>query len=50
MIGSSLRLSCAMLHDGVIRRSEDEDALQIKSGMSLAVVGGGTVEGGILVV
>lgn len=49
-MGSSLRFSWAILHDGVIRRSADEAALRIKSGTSLAVVrgGGGAPGGGIL--
>lgn len=47
-MGSSLRLSCAMLHDGVIRRSEDVDELRMKSEMSRAVVRDGVMVRGIL--
>ena len=43
VIGSSFVFNCAMVHDGVIRRSEEEAVEVIKSGTSRAVV----KEGGI---
>ena len=38
VIGSSLVLSCAIVQDGVMRRSEEEAVDVIKMGMSRAVV------------
>ena len=47
MTGSSLDLSCAIDHDGVIRRSEEEAVEVIRSGISRAVFkeGGGMASG-----